>query len=84
MTFKIHYEDRVGENYWARHADRHAWYYFPGMTRDEALLLLQWDSAGALGTDAACFALHSAFADPTSAPDAPDRESIEVRLVVVY
>jgi hypothetical protein len=49
------------------------------MQRDEALLIQQWDSS-----DAAKFALHSAFADPASPPDAPARESIEVRLVVVY
>ena len=79
LTFKIYYEDRVGENYFARHHERHAWYYFPRMQRDEALLIQQWDSA-----DAAKFALHSAFADPSSPPDAPARESIEVRLVVVY
>ena len=80
LTFKIYYEDRVGENYFARHHERHAWYYFPRMKREEALLIQQWDSAD----DAAKFALHSAFADPATPPDAPARESIEVRLVVVY
>ena len=80
LTFKIYYEDRVGENYFARHHEQHAWYYFPRMKREEALLIQQWDSK----TDAAKFALHSAFADPSSPPDAPARESIEVRLVVVY
>ena len=79
LTFKIYYQDRVGENYFARHYERHAWYYFPRIQRDETLLIQQWDSA-----DAAKFALHSAFADPASPPDAPARESIEVRLVVVY
>ena len=80
LTFKIYYEDRVGENYFARHHERHAWYYFPRMKREEALLIQQWDSTD----EAAKFALHSAFADPSSPPDAPARESIEVRLVVVY
>ena len=80
LTFKIYYEDRVGENYFARHHEQHAWYYFPRMKREEALLIQQWDSK----TDAAKFALHSAFADPSSPPHAPARESIEVRLVVVY
>ena len=27
LTFKIYYEDRVGENYFARHHEQHAWYY---------------------------------------------------------
>ena len=80
LTFKIYYEDRLGENYFARHHERHAWYYFPRMKREEALLIQQWDSSD----QAAKFALHSAFADPSSPPDAPARESIEVRLVVVY
>ena len=80
LTFKIHYPDRVGENYFARHDPAHAWYYFPQMKRDEALLIQQWDSSDV----AARFALHSAFADPASQPNAPARESIEVRLVVVY
>ena len=80
LTFQIYYEDRVGENYFARHHERHTWYYFPRMKREEALLIQQWDSK----TDAAKFALHSAFADPSSPPHAPARESIEVRLVVVY
>ena len=44
LTFKIYYEDRVGENYFARHHERHAWYYFPRMKREEALLIQQWDS----------------------------------------
>ena len=80
LTFKIYYEDRVGENYFARHHPAHKWYYFPRMKREEALLIQQWDSSD----EAAKFALHSAFADPASPPDAPARESIEVRLVVVY
>ena len=81
LTFKIYYEDRVGENYFARHHQAHEWYYFPRMKRNEALLIQQWDSSDKA---AAKFALHSAFADPSSPPDAPARESIEVRLVVVY
>ena len=109
-------------------------YYFPKMTRDEAMLILQWDSLGSMcsgtggskatgataatattaaataaaaaataatpttttaatavdtGTtgrsgNQATFALHSAFIDPSSAADAPDRESIEVRLVLIF
>ena len=51
------------------------------MKREEALLIQQWESSD---EGAAKFALHSAFADPSSPPDAPARESIEVRLVVVY
>lgn len=96
VVFEIYYQDRIGENYFAKHADRHRWYYYPAMTRDEALLIKQWDSAGPLarskgqfsdGSDPAApstFSFHSAFMDPATPADAPDRQSIEVRCVVLY
>lgn len=96
VVFEIHYEDRVGENYFAKHAPRHVWYTYPGITRDEALLIKQWDSAGTLArsggaegdasdSHAPCtFSFHSAFKDPRTPPDAPDRWSIEVRCVALY
>lgn len=96
VVFEIHYQDRVGENYFARHAPAHRWYTYPGLTRDEALLIKQWDSAGVLAqsdgavSDAAdpdnpcTFSFHSAFEDPSAPDDAPDRWSIEVRCMVIY
>ena len=96
VVFEIHYQDRIGENYFAKHQASHRWYYYPQMTREEALLIKQWDSAGAFArsdgvlsdgavSGAPCtFSFHSAFDDPTSPPDAPDRWSIEVRCMVVY
>lgn len=96
VVFEIHYQDRIGENYFAKYAPRHQWYYYPEMTRDEALLIKQWDSAGPLAQSrgqhgdasdllAPCtFSFHSAFEDPSTPADAPDRRSIEVRCIVVY
>ena len=96
VVFEIHYHDRIGENYFAKHADGHQWYFYPALTRDEALLIKQWDSVGELARsngakadaarpEAPCtFSFHSAFEDPTTAPDAPDRWSIEVRCVALY
>ena len=96
VVFEIHYQDRIGENYFARHASAHRWYYYPRMTRDEVLLIKQWDSTGPLArsngaaadnTDLAApctFSFHTAFDDPATPPDAPDRWSIEVRCVVLY
>lgn len=97
VVFEIHYQDRIGENYFARHSPRHQWYYYPGITNKEALLIKQWDSEGKMartmgresdGGDlesAPCtFSFHSAFADPATPDDAPDRWSIEVRCMVVY
>jgi len=93
VTFEIHYADRIGENYFAAHMPRHRWSYFPRMTRDEAILIKQWDSAGALSMihkganpegALSTFSLHSAFVDSTTPPGAPDRESIEVRTVAFF
>lgn len=95
VVFEIHMPDRVGENYWAKYDPRHRFYYYPAMTRDEALLIKQWDSAGHLaksqGSEAdrqvngpCTFSFHSAFDTPGTPNDAPDRWSIEVRCVVVY
>jgi hypothetical protein len=66
------------------------------MTRDEALLIKQWDSAGPLAQSkgqrpdsadphAPCtFSFHSSFDDASTPPTAPARWSIEVRCVVIY
>ena len=54
---------------------------FPRMARDEALVFKVFDSA----TDGrARFTAHSAFADPTSPPDAAPRESIEMRTIAFF
>jgi len=97
VVFEIHYQDRIGENYFARHSTRHRWYYYPAITGTEALLIKQWDSDGRLArtqgaesdaddeAGAPCtFSFHSAFEDPDTPADAPDRWSIEVRCMVVY
>ena len=96
VVFEIHYADRIGENYFARHDEAHRFYYFSRMTRSEAMLLKQWDSAGGLaqsdgersdaaaGGGACTFSFHSAFDDVNAADDAPDRLSIEVRCMVIY
>ena len=65
-VFKIHYVDRVGENYFIcpantdsveqhkreQNAAGHKWYYYPDMTINEALLLKQWDSLGGIACGA--------------------------------
>ena len=96
VVFEIHYSDRVGENYSAKNSDDHQWYFYPALTRDEALLIKQWDSSGELARsngakgdsinlDVPCtFSFHSAFEDPTTPPDAPERWSIEVRCMALY
>ena len=74
------YRDRVGEVYSLAYDPAHRWFYFPRMRADEAMLLKCYDSRRA----GARFTAHSAFDDPTTPPDAPSRESIEVRTLAFY
>jgi len=76
----LKYPDRTGEIMSIAYNPAHRWYYFPKMQRDEAVLLKCFDSDKARSR----FSAHSAFEDPTSSPDAPPRESIEVRTLVFY
>jgi hypothetical protein len=81
--FKLHlrYRDRNGENYVMRYSSKHKWWYFPKMKPEQVILLKTYDSE----TDGrARFVGHSAFEDPTSPPDAPTRESIEIRTIAFF
>jgi hypothetical protein len=70
------YPDRRGEVYHSTFNPGHRWYYFPNMQRGEAMVFKTFDS---LKDGRARWTAHCAFDDPTSPPDAPPRESIEVR-----
>ena len=75
------YPHRVGQTYQVAWNRDHEWYYFPRMTRDEALVFKVFDSA----TDGrARFTAHSAFTDPAAPPDAPPRDSIEARTFAFF
>ncbi|KAJ9611075.1 hypothetical protein H2200_004258 [Cladophialophora chaetospira] len=81
--FKLYlrYRDRTGENYLMRYSPKHKWWYFPQMTPDKVIILKTYDSE----TDGrARFVGHSAFEDPTSASDAPPRESVEIRCIAFF
>ncbi len=73
------FPDRVGEIYHLAHAPTQRWYYAPLMTPDEVLLIKGWDS---LDDGRARFTPHSAF-DLADSEEAPPRESIELRALVV-
>jgi hypothetical protein len=75
------YSGRHGETYSVKFSPGHRWFYFPKMTADEALLLKCYDSAN---DGNARFAPHTAFIDPTTPTDAPQRESIELRTLVFH
>ncbi|HEU4340804.1 MAG TPA: CmcJ/NvfI family oxidoreductase [Candidatus Binatia bacterium] len=75
------YPDRVGETYHMTFNPDHLWYYFPNMQRNEALVFKTFDSAK---DGRARWTAHCAFDDPTSPPDAPPRESIEMRTLAFF
>jgi hypothetical protein len=75
------YRDKVGETYRFLYNPNHRWFYFPRLERNEVILLKCYDSKE---DGRARFTAHSAFEDPTSAPDAAPRESIEVRALVFW
>ena len=75
------YADRTGEIYQGVYNADHDWYYFPKMTRDEAVLIKCYDS---LKDGRARFSLHSAFDDPTSPANPKPRQSIEVRAFAFF
>ena len=81
LQMDLKYRERTGEIYVMRHSSKHRWLYFPKMRPDQALLLKTYDS---IADGRARFMGHSAFEDPTTPPDAPKRESIEVRTMAFF
>eukprot|EP00931_Biecheleriopsis_adriatica_P006680 TRINITY_DN108045_c0_g1_i1.p1 TRINITY_DN108045_c0_g1~~TRINITY_DN108045_c0_g1_i1.p1 ORF type:complete len:380 (-),score=70.44 TRINITY_DN108045_c0_g1_i1:27-1166(-) len=92
----VTFQTKVGrfqskEYYFAAHSENHDWYYFPQMKREEAILIKNWDSIGKDFAPQSCeetvpctFAFHSAFEDPNTIPQAPLRETMEVRTVAFW
>lgn len=81
VPVEIRYPSRNGEIYLLRHAPQHRWSYFSAMGGGEALMFKQYDSQH---DGVARFTPHGAFDHPHMHPDAPLRQSIEVRCLVVY
>ena len=75
------YPGRVGETYQIKYGPEHRWFYFPAMTRNEAVVFKTFDSAR---DGRARWTAHTSFDDPTSPPDAPGRESIEMRTLAFF
>ena len=81
LKMVLRYRERTGEIFVMRHSGAHRWWYFPKMTPETVLLLKTYDSE----TDGrARFLGHSAFEDPNTPPDAPVRESIEIRTIAFF
>jgi hypothetical protein len=81
IPYQRRYRHRTGETYHIAWSPEHRWYYFPRMTRNEAIVFKVFDTDPSAGVP---FTAHSAIADPTTPPDAPGRESIEMRALVFY
>jgi hypothetical protein len=75
------YPNRIGQTYAVTYSPRHHWYWFPHMRRDEALVFKVYDSDKG---GRARWTAHTAFADPTSPPNARPRESIEIRTLAFF
>jgi hypothetical protein len=75
------YPNRVGETFHMTFNPEHIWYYFPNMQRNEAIVFKTFDSAR---DGRARWTAHCAFDDPTSPPNAPPRESIEMRTLAFF
>ena len=39
IVFEIHYADRIGENYFAKHSLKHDWYFYPKMTPGGVIII---------------------------------------------
>ena len=75
------YKDRTGEVYHIAHNPAHVWFWFPRMTRNEALVFKVFDSDESKPSR---FTAHSAFDDPSAPAHAPSRESIETRCFAFF
>jgi hypothetical protein len=71
----------VGQILSARYSPAHRWFYLSDMRTDEILVFKCWASAR---DGRARYTAHTGFKNPAAPPDAPPRESIEVRTVVVF
>lgn len=64
------------------HSPSQRWYYYPDMTPEEVLIFRQYDTRQDALNLRTVF--HQAVVDPTSAPDAPMRSTIEVRMQAIF
>lgn len=81
VVSEIRYPKRTGEIYLLSHSSGHRWSYYSEMDRHEALVFKQYDSRV---SGVARYTPHAAFDLPSIPPDAPLRESIEIRCLVTY
>ncbi|KAL5334710.1 hypothetical protein BJX70DRAFT_402344 [Aspergillus crustosus] len=81
VVSELIYPERRSETFALKANEGHRWYYKSELTPDEIILIKCFDSKV---DGRARRAPHTAFTDPSSKPDAPYRESIEVRALVFH
>jgi hypothetical protein len=81
IATEMRYRDRTGETFAIAFNPNQRWYYAPRMQRGEVFVFKCFDSAPNGGPP---FTAHTAFDDPSALPDAPPRESIEARILVLH
>ena len=84
VSVKLVYPDRVGSTLSVRYNPAMRFYYLSDQRPEEVALIKIFDSEEGDGKDGrvARLCAHSAFRDSGSPPDAPTRQSIEVRALV--
>jgi hypothetical protein len=80
VPVELRYPGRTGEIYQLRHNAAHRWSYFDALRPHEVIVFKQYDTERSV----ARFTPHAAFDHPGTPPDAPLRESIEARILVLY
>ncbi|HEU5464335.1 MAG TPA: CmcJ/NvfI family oxidoreductase [Candidatus Binatia bacterium] len=81
MVAERRYPHRVGQTYRLKYNPKHQWIYFPKMRPDEAIVFKVYDSEE---DGRARFTAHTSFEDPSTRPDAPPRQSIEMRAFAFF
>ena len=81
VALQRRYSYRTAETYHISHDPEHVFYYLSEMTPEETYIFKVYDTDAGAGVR---FTAHTAFDDPTSAPDARPRESVESRALVFF
>ncbi len=81
LVAERHHPGRIGQTYRLKYNSAHAWFYYPRMRREEAIVFKVFDSEK---DGRARFTPHTSFEDPSTPAGAPPRQSIEVRTLAFF
>ncbi|KAK7398522.1 hypothetical protein QQX98_012098 [Neonectria punicea] len=72
----------AGEIYYVRPSKQQSWYWLSDMTPGDVTIFLSFDSANSNLGSPINYCAHGSFTNPMAPPNAPPRESVEVRLIL--